>query len=330
MLKRLAFALLCLLALCAGDWSAVDAAQPLPSEVEAEPVVPLESFTSESGWLARWQADHQRRAAKDGWIQTDRPSFTLSDSTVPKGWIQLESGYLYSYAHEHTPGSRGLPSYDGTLNTHTLPELNLRWGLTNWAELRVSWGGVRMQYQRYESYWGIDDYFDSVIDNLEIGAKFQVTQQNGWIPKSALVASVILPTGSDYYFLGNRLFYNDQVMPAIDYVYTWSVTERFSIGGSSGAVIGDVDEFAARNYFQSVIGRFHYSPALSLFCEFYGSLDRRYRFTYDTYDWHPFFDTGIQWRPLANLQFDWRIGLPLGGEYQMNGLFTGVGVSARY
>ena len=334
MFARLVIACSFALALCTGMVAQTNASQPLPyptpvapatyeqasvHQVPAEPMVPLESFTSESGWLAQWQADHQRRAATDGWIQTDRPSFTLSDSTVPKGWIQQETGYLYTYAHE------GYFS-EMTRDVHSLPQLNFRWGFTDWAELRVGWGGVNLFHVDYEHS---NTYNFQQTANLEVGAKFQATRQNGWIPQSAFVVSAFLPTG-DQIVMWPYTTRNDQVMPALDYIYTWTLTERFSIGGSSGAVIGNIDGFDVQQYFQSVIGRFHCSPTFSMFCEFYGTYDRRYWFSDDYYDWSPFFDTGIQWRPLANLQLDWRIGTPLGGSYQMDGVFTGVGASFRY
>jgi hypothetical protein len=315
MIKRLAFVLLCALALCAGDWSAVDAAQPLPSEVEAEPIVPLESFTSESGWLARWQADHQRRAAKDGWIQTDRPSFTLSDATVPKGWIQLESGYTYSDMRERIEDPRGLPPYYD-VKSHTLPELSLRWGLTNWAELRVLWGGVRENTQTVSGRFGSYTVSYTETADVGVGVKLQVSEQRGWIPKSAFTTDLFVPT-SNYYNIW---------VPVIDYIYTWSLTDRVSLGGSTGAVFANLaNQIAINEFFQSAILRYHWSPQVSLFIEWYTMVRN-----YDGATWYPFTDLGIQWRPLANLQFDWRIGIPVGDVTDVDGLFTGVGVSVRY
>jgi hypothetical protein len=335
MFARLALGWMFALALCAGMVAQANSAQPLPypaatggtpvaqaafqqgsfqqapSATAAEPVVPLENFTSESGWLARWRADHRRRAASDGWIQTDRPSFTLSDSTVPQGWIQLESGY--TYAHGQEPFS----TFDYSQQTHTLPELNLRWGLTDWVELRVLWAGVRAENIKIDYGSSVDHHDRTLTANMGVGAKIQATEQRGWIPKSAFVTDLFMPTANA----------DAGWVPLVDYIYTWSLTERVSIGGSTGAVFNDLTEdIAIMQYFQSVILRFHWTPRTSLFFEWYTTASKQ---AGDTY-WYPIADTGIQWRPLANLQLDWRIGLPLGGERQMSGVFTGVGASVRY
>src|SRR5699024_7457534 len=125
-------------------------AQPLPeltAPADVEPLLPLAPLTSEAGFFARWRANHQERAARDGWIETDRPSFTLASSTVPQGWLQLESGYTYSYSN--------YPGWTAERwNTHTFGELNLRWGLTNRLELRVLWGGTQFANVTYQySYY---------------------------------------------------------------------------------------------------------------------------------------------------------------------------------
>src|SRR5690606_14448959 len=66
------------------------------------------------GPLRNWLATHQQRAETVGTvIQTDRPSFTAAHTLVPKGWVQLESGYQFTH------------NRDGNLltNTNGLPEL---------------------------------------------------------------------------------------------------------------------------------------------------------------------------------------------------------------
>jgi len=289
------------------------AAQSVAAFAETPTMTPMAALTSEAGLFASWRADHQERAARDGWIKTDRPSFTLSDSTVPMGWLQVESGYLYSFA-TFTPssGGRGLPQGDTQQRFHTLPELNLRYGLNQWCELRVEWAGVALQ--QIESNGWTETY--TSFAGLEVGLKLQVTQQRGWIPRSAFVPSLVLPTSSSVSRVGSTL----------DYIYTWDLTERFSIGGSTGAVFLDIENINFNNGFQSVIARFQFSPRFSVFCEYYGF----FRGDFDDFSWSPLGDMGVQWRPLANLQIDWRIGLPLEDVDPPESFFTGVGASVRY
>ncbi len=89
------------------------------------------------GPLRGWVATHPwRNAHVDGYILTDRPSFTNANTTVPAGWAQLESGYQYTYNTNRS----------GTVISHTqnAPELNLRIGLSSRTELRVLWNGVSL------------------------------------------------------------------------------------------------------------------------------------------------------------------------------------------
>ncbi len=249
-------------------------------------------------------------------IKTDRPSFTLSDSTVPKGWIQLETGWNYLYSHQSFMDSGMRVDFDQHVNY--LPDLNLRYGVTSWAELRVEWAGVAMVRQQFsEASTGTILAEGSFTDsaNLGIGTKLQVSRQHGWIPTSAFVTEIYLPTAD-----------GDEVMPLVDYIYTWQLGESFSLGGSTGFVVSDIGSAEIDNFFQSVIFRYHHTARLTWFAEYYASFDR---YAGDT-EWFPMFDCGVQWRVWPNFQLDSKIGTPLGGEYQSDGVFTGVGASVRY
>ena len=66
-----------------------------------------------------------------GKIATDRPGFSDTASLVPRGRIQIESGYTFTYDREH----------DRRVIDHNYPELALRTGLTDWLEFRALWIG---------------------------------------------------------------------------------------------------------------------------------------------------------------------------------------------
>ncbi len=289
----------------------------------AEPAIPLQSFTSESGFFARWRADHEQRAARDGWIETDRPSFTLSSAVVPRGWLQLESGYLYEHAEY------GYWQNNLTFDAHTLPQLNLRYGVTDRLEFRFQWAGVQFQNLRWSEYpwwWGFPRTVhatQTLYSNTSVGIKYQVSQNDGWIPQSVFVTELGLPTGDGY----------NRVTPLIDYVYSWFLTERIALGGSTGAFFYGFSDLSVMQYFQSAILRFHYSPRLSLFCEWFGVFQRPVSYAgnlYGDFEFMPYFNTGVQFRPLANIQLDWQIGVPLPEQVQPDGIFTGCGLSFRY
>ncbi|MDH5699994.1 MAG: hypothetical protein OEZ41_08550, partial [Nitrospirota bacterium] len=59
-------------------------------------------------------------------ISTDRPSFSVGPGTIPRGRMQFETGYTFSFENAHP-----------NVKTHTFPETLIRLGLTDIAELRV-------------------------------------------------------------------------------------------------------------------------------------------------------------------------------------------------
>jgi hypothetical protein len=310
------FAAICWLALAllASTASPVRSALPLPDLGQAlavEPLTPIvssDSFVSEPGFFARWRAGHRKRVNRDGYIETDRPSFTLSDSTVPKGWLQVETGYEYWNLQESVTLST---DFHRTLNA--LPNLVVRYGWNDWIELRAEWGGVAMVDEWYESGGNTLAERDYTVDaDLKVGVKLQTTRGGGWIPKSALVTNLRLPTGDG----------SGNVEPDVLYIYAWSMTDSFSLGGMTGAYFNDFFSDPAISFAQSLIARYYCSPAFDLFYEFYWLIDDG--------DWSSIMDAGLRWRPLANLQFDWKIGAPIGNEPQLDGVLTGVGVSFRY
>lgn len=313
MLARLCTAGCC--ALLFFSWNVpTHGAQPLPvldAPLAAEPLAPMVSphnFASEAGFFTRWRAGHRQRARRDGYIETDRPSFTLSDSTVPMGWLQVESGYEYWSLQESVTSST---DFHRTLNV--LPNLFVRYGWNDWIELRAEWGGVAMVDEWYESGGTRLAERDFTVDaDLKLGVKLQTTRGGGWIPKSALVTSLSLPTGDG----------SGNVDPDVLYIYNWSLTDSFSIGGMTGAYFNACFSDPAISFAQSVIARYYCSPAFDLFYEFYW-------LTNDG-DWSAIMDAGLRWRPLANLQFDAKVGTPIGNEPQLDGILTGVGVSFRY
>ena len=60
-------------------------------------------------------------------LVTDRPDFTESTKTIPRGHLQIEAGFTFVYDR------RG----DDRLRDHAAPELLLRIGLADDFELRI-------------------------------------------------------------------------------------------------------------------------------------------------------------------------------------------------
>lgn len=131
-------------------------------------------------------------------IETDRPDFTESSSTVARGRFQLEAGYTA----QRTGGSA----------VHSLPEALLRVGLSDRVEFRLS--------QNFEASAG-----QLEVDDLVLGAKIGLGQQLGARPSLALLAQTVLPTGG-------QALSADMLLPSGGLLAGWQLDPRWSAGAS--------------------------------------------------------------------------------------------------
>ena len=278
------------------------------TDAEAQTFAPRPDPELVRNWrpIRNWVSTHdQREETVPTVIQTDRPSFTAAHTLVPKGWAQLESGYQFTY------------NRNGSLltNTNGAPELNLRVGVAEWLEWRTLWAGV-VGIAGHDTAFGTHRYLTSSA-NLQTGFKIKVSEQAVWIPQSALITTVFLPTGYGPTSVNT-------VAPQIDYIYGWDLFGPWSLTGSTGAVLPRRGNVGSNEWFQSVVVGQEWSDQLSSYGEWYvvyedGANQKSTAYT---------MDSGILWRPLPNIQFDWRAGFGLNSA--ADNFFTGVGFSARY
>jgi hypothetical protein len=238
-------------------------------------------------WLAQGA---QQAADPNSFIDTDGPTFTRASTTVPTGIIQLETRYSYSWRP----------------NVNSFPQLDLRIGLTPRIELRAEWVGVDFGPNFRSS------------EDLEVGFKFEMTKQSGWIPQSALATELLTPTG-----YGQNAF--GTVAPEVDYIYNWSLTQKFGFGGSTGAIFGQPGAANVTQFYQSaVLSRSWLEQRVLTECEWYslfGSGTNQGAVL-------PSIDGAILLRLTHNLQLDWRAGFGL--NRQATSFFTNGGLSVRY
>lgn len=110
-------------------------------------------------------------------LVTDRPDQTESSVTIPKGSLQIESGFLLGFSEKSRFSRRDL----------LLPTTLFRIGLTNNLELRIV-SQVQDIKTKFERFTGISD--------LEVGAKWQffVSENSG--TEIAFLSHAVIPTGS--------------------------------------------------------------------------------------------------------------------------------------
>lgn len=171
-MHRLAFAAA---VVCAFGPAGPAAAQPAGSPVET-----LERAGS--------AVPDARPGPEPGEIETDRDSFTPATTTAGRRRLVVESAYSFL-------DNRGFKE------THSLPELLLRYGLTDRVELRLGWnyevGGEAADVSGAEGGEGrlagpgrlVREY------TLSYGLKVGLTDPAGWVPRTAVIVQGFTPTG---------------------------------------------------------------------------------------------------------------------------------------
>ena len=111
-------------------------------------------------------------------INTDRPDQTEGSSTINKGTFQIETGLLLSE--------------DDNINAKSLflPSTLLRFGLTDNIELRVF---QEIEHKIYQSNT------TNGFNDLQLGLKIQLLQQEKNSIEIAFMSHVILPNSSDFF-----------------------------------------------------------------------------------------------------------------------------------
>lgn len=111
--------------------------------------------------------------AQQATIVSERPSFSATPFVVGPGIWQIESGY--DYARD-----------GGSFKGHVLPNLLLRYGLSDEFELQFAWAGFSRVETGAGSTTGVTD--------SELGLKIAVTDATATVPV-AFFAGLSLPTG---------------------------------------------------------------------------------------------------------------------------------------
>jgi hypothetical protein len=135
-------------------------------------------------------------------LDPDRPHLPESSTTVGMGRTMLEAGYTFD-----AKGS--------SFRSQTYPEAILRIGmLADWFELRI---GESVISQR-NSKSALNSQNENGVQDLYLGIKLALTEQQKYLPESALVLQMTVPTGA-------RSTSADQVLPGVNYDASWEIVK---------------------------------------------------------------------------------------------------------
>jgi hypothetical protein len=139
-------------------------------------------------------------------LDPDRPHLPEASTAVGKGRIVLESGYTFTQK-----GS--------SFTSQSYPEALLRVGMfADWFEIRIGQSFL----SRRQSVAGVRTSVEGAQD-LYLGVKLALVQQQRYLPEIALIPQMTVPTGSGTVGAG-------KVLPGLNVDCAWEVIEqRFGI-----------------------------------------------------------------------------------------------------
>ena len=225
-------------------------------------------------------------------LVTDRPDQTESATVVPRGLLQVETGYLFTR--------------DGDVDSHAAPGTLFRIGFGGRTELRLGHTGVLGT----EGRRGAGD--------SELGAKVNlIPQADGWRPELALLGGLSLPTG-------DSRFSSDSADTSFLVAFAHELRSGLSLGYNAGAAwessVGHPDRDAFVVY--SLALGVGLTDRLGAFFEVFG--DRQVT---GPVAGSVSADTGLTLLLTDVLQLDASVGRGLRGP--ADDLFVGAGLSLR-
>ncbi len=237
-------------------------------------------------------------------LVTDRPDFTEASSTVGRGVAQLETGYTYVYRDDEATGEIS--------QNHTAPEMLWRIGLADPVELRIGW-----TYEWGEANTGVGTVSSDGSNDLYLGAKLELLEQQRWIPEQAVILQTTAPTGGEDFTTDNSEW-------GVNYLYSWDLTNEWGLAGSTGFDTDreEGDEFLL--WHQSVSLGIPLSEPLAMYVEYFGL----YSHARGDETQEHYLDAGFTYLVSDNVQLDIRWGKGLSDD--ADDFFTGAGGSFRF
>lgn len=242
-------------------------------------------------------------------IETDRHDFTQSTTTVGHGVAQVEAGYTYFYSDRE----------EEIEHAHTTPEMLVRLGLSDDIEFRLRWTYAWLSTD--------EGHRADAAEDLRWGFKLRATDQDRWIPESALEIRCTVPTGG-------REFSTEQVEVGLDYIYGWEIIEGCELYGSTGfgtqawGDFGLVPEEPASDRFvvwtQSAALGTEITERITVYEEFYGIFSHGLEDDYA----EVYFNVGVDYYLTKNLVLDLRSGVGLTPD--ADDFFSGIGGGYRF
>jgi Putative MetA-pathway of phenol degradation len=238
-------------------------------------------------------------------LETDRDAFTPATTTITSGLSVLETSYSF------------IDNRD-VAETHSFPETLVRFGILENIELRIGWnyevgganaavsgGGGGQEFER----GGLERE-----SQVLYGFKAQLTQQDGWIPRSAVIFQGYTPTSGEA----------PQTDVVATYVFGWELPNQWRLDSSMryGTEHGPEDAF--NNWAPSVLLRVPLTERWNVHAEYFSITATGSE--HDTT--HAFFSPGTHYLVTENMELGMRVGWGLNDNSAY--FFLNVGIGCRF
>ncbi|MCG3126636.1 MAG: hypothetical protein CHACPFDD_01487 [Phycisphaerae bacterium] len=282
----------------ATDAAPARAAAPLPPPDGAQPAFALLSLLIEP-------------AALDEPLVTDRPDFTESTDAIPRGHVQLESGYTFTY--DRAAADR--------VRQHEAPELLLRLGVADRTELRLGWPGYVWSSLLFEDETRAGRRVVRADDargaaDATFGAKYKFLEQDGLIPHFGLIAELGVPSGSADFSAGD-------VEPAVKFLWAYDLNDRLALAGNVNLAVPPSDSGRFLQTSASLSIGAALTDALGGYAEYIGVYPAD-----QGEDCAHSLNGGLSYQFTPSFQIDCRAGFGLND--QADDFFCGVGFAWRW
>ena len=205
-------------------------------------------------------------------ISADRPGMSTGTDIMPLHKVQWETGVAFDW--EHRGGEKQ--------ETFTINNTLLRYGLTNFAEIRL---GMDFQYFRDR----LVDYDVWGVTPLNFGTKIKVYEGSKYLPSISFLANVVAP------HLGTKAFCPAHLAPSMHLLFSNTITDWFGLGYDVGCYW---DGFSpVPSTFVAVCFGFCVTDNFGVFVESYNSFTR-----WQTPECS--FDFGFNWLVHRRVQLD--------------------------
>lgn len=238
-------------------------------------------------------------------IETDRDSFTPSTRTVNAGRWVIESSYSF------------IDNRD-TAETHSLPELLLRYGVSDRIELRLG-GNYEVGGEGADvSVGGGTHDFDSggIVRETQIlyGLKLRLSEQQNWLPESSVIIQGHTPlSGPD-----------PATAFTLGYVAGWELPDEWKLDSAIryGADKEEDDRF--ETWSPSIVLRKTLAERWNVHAEYFGHFSQSRE---DDFAKH-FVSPGVHYLVTPDIELGVRVGWGLNDEAAR--FFSNVGIGWRF